>query len=46
MSYYQKPDSRILDKVKVVLYFSNYATKKELNYTARFDTSDLPAKII
>ena len=28
MSYYPEPDSHIIDKVKVVLYLSNYATKK------------------
>ena len=28
-SYYPEPDSRIRDKVKVVLDLSNYATKNE-----------------
>ena len=28
MSYYQEPVSHIRDKVKVVLDFPNYATKK------------------
>ena len=28
MSYYPEPDTHIRDKVKVVLDFSNYATKK------------------
>ena len=28
MSYYPEPDSRIIDKVKVLLDLSNYATKK------------------
>ena len=28
MSYYSEPDSHIRDKVKVVLDFSNYVTKK------------------
>ena len=27
MSYYPEPDSHIIDKVKVVLDLSNYATK-------------------
>ena len=27
MSYYPKPDSHIKDKVRVILEFSNYATK-------------------
>ena len=30
MSYYQESDSQKRDKVKVVLYLSNYATKKNL----------------
>ena len=30
MSYYPEPGNKIRDKVKVVLEFSNYATKKEL----------------
>ena len=29
MSFYPEPDSRIRDKVKVVLNLSNYATKKD-----------------
>ena len=28
MIYYPEPDSRIKNKVKVVLHLSNYATKK------------------
>ena len=44
MNYYQEPDSRITDKVKVVLDLSNYATKKELEHTTGIDTSDLAAK--
>ena len=28
MSYYPEPDSRIIDKVKVLLDLSNYAMKK------------------
>ena len=44
MSYYPKPDSHIIDKVKVVLDMSNYTTKKELNHATGGDTSDLAAK--
>ena len=44
MSYYPEPDRHIRDKVKVVLDLSNYAIKKELDYAARIDTSDLAAK--
>ena len=32
MSYYPEPDILIRDKVKVVLYLSNYATKKIRSY--------------
>ena len=32
MSYYSESDSYVRDKVKVVLNWSNYATKKELDY--------------
>ena len=32
MSYYLEPDSHIIDKIKVVLDFSNYATEKELEH--------------
>ena len=32
MSYYPEPDSHIRDKVKVISYYSSYATKKELEY--------------
>ena len=32
MIYYPEPDSHIRDKVRVVLDFSNYATKKELEH--------------
>ena len=46
MSYYPDPDSRIIDKVKFLLDLSNYATKKELEHVANFDTSDLAAKNI
>ena len=31
MHYYPQSDSHIKDKIKVVLYLPNYATKKELN---------------
>ena len=44
MSYYTEPDSHIIDKVKVLLDLSNYATKKELNHVTSVDTSDLGAK--
>ena len=32
MIYYPEPDSHIRDKVRVVLDFSNYTTKKELEH--------------
>ena len=38
MSYYPEPDIHIIDKVKVVLDLSNYATKNELDHAAEFDT--------
>ena len=44
MNYYPEPDNHIRDKVKVVLHFSNYATKKELEHASGVDTSDLAAK--
>ena len=51
MIYYPEPDGHIREKVKVVLDLSNYATKKELEYTKKeleyatgIDTSDLAAK--
>ena len=44
MSYYPEPDSYIRDKVKVMLDFSNYAIKKELQHATGIDTSDLAAK--
>ena len=44
MSYYPEPDTHIRDKVKVVLYLSSYATKKELDYATGLNTSDLAAK--
>ena len=40
MSSYSEPDSRIRDKVKVVLDLSNYATKKELDHVTGINTSD------
>ena len=46
MIYYPEPDSHIRDKVKVVLDWSNCATKKELECATAFDTSDLAAKKI
>ena len=39
MSYYPEADIHIRNKVKVVLDFSNYATKKELEHAASIDTS-------
>ena len=44
MSSYSEPESRIRDKVKVVLDLSNYATKKELDHVTGINTSDLAAK--
>ena len=44
MNYYPEPHSEIIDKVKVVLELSNYATKKELEHATGVDTSDLAAK--
>ena len=44
MTYYPEPDSHIRDKVKVVLDFSNYATKKELHHDLSVVTSGLAAK--
>ena len=42
MSYYPEPDSHI--RVKVVLDFSNYATKRKLEHATGTDASDLAAK--
>ena len=44
MSYYPEPDSRIRDKVKLVLHLSNYATKKELDHSTGVDIFDLTAE--
>ena len=44
MNYYPEPNSHIRKKVKVVLYMSNYALKKELEHAAGIDASDLGAK--
>ena len=44
MSYHPEQDSHTRDKVKVVLDFSNYATKKELYHTTGVDTSNLAVK--
>ena len=44
MNYYAETDSHIRHKVKVVLDFSNYATKKELEHATGIDTSDLSNK--
>ena len=47
MSYYPEPDIHIRDKVKVVLYLSNYAMKKELEHAAGVDTFHLaPKKVL
>ena len=43
MNYYPEKDNHIKDRVKVVLEFSNYATKKELEHATSVDTSNLPA---
>ena len=44
MSYYSEPDTHIIDKVKVVLQLSNYATRKDLEHATGIDTSDVAAK--
>ena len=44
MSYYPESDSYIRDEVKVVLGFSNYATKNDLDDATGVDTSNLAAK--
>ena len=44
MIYCPEIDSRIRDKVKVVLDLSNYATNKKLYRATSIDTSDLAAK--
>ena len=44
MNYYPEPDSHITNIVKVVLEFSNYATKKDEEHAASVGTSDLVAK--
>ena len=44
MSYYPKSDSRIRDKVKVLLNLSNYATKEEVDLATVVDTFELAAK--
>ena len=41
MSYYPEPDSHIRDKVKVLSYFSSYATKKELEYAGVHTSSSI-----
>ena len=46
MNCYPEPDSRIRYKVKIVLEYSSYATKKELEYATGTDTADLAAKKI
>ena len=44
MSYYPESDCPISEKVKVVLYLSNFASKKELEHATGADTSNLAAK--
>ena len=44
MHYYPQLDNHIRDKVNVVVYLSNHATKKELVYATGADTSDLATK--
>ena len=44
MSYYPEPDSHIIDKVKLVLDMSNYATKEELDHATDVGASDLVLK--
>ena len=44
MSYYPEPDSRIRDKVKLLLDLYNHASKKKLERTTDIDTFDVPAK--
>ena len=44
MSYYPEPDSHIREKLKVVLGFSNYATKKGLEHATGIHRSDLSTK--
>ena len=41
MNYYPEPDSHLRDKFKVVLDFSNYTSKKELDHATGVSTSDL-----
>ena len=44
MSFYPEPDSHVRDKVKVVLDFSKYATRKALEHATGVDTFKLAAK--
>ena len=44
MSYYPESGCPISAKVKVVLYLSNFASKKELEHATGVDTSNLAAK--
>ena len=44
MSQHPELENHITDKVKVVLDFTSYATKKELEHATGVDTSDLAAK--
>ena len=43
MSYYPESNSHIRDKVKVVLYWTHYATKIEKERAPGVDTSNLAA---
>ena len=44
MNQYPKPDSHSMDKVKLVLDLSSFATKKELDHATGVNTSDLATK--
>ena len=46
MTYYPEPGGHIRDTVKVVLDFSNYAFKKELEHATFVSRSDLATKNI
>ena len=46
MSYFAEPRCHIRDKVKRVLDFWNYATKKELGHATGIGTFDLAAKCL
>ena len=44
MIYYPQPDNHIRDKGKVVIFLSNYATRKEFYHATGVDTSNSAAK--